>query len=226
MPTKRCTAPLTVLALLAMPALTMAQTAQQSTTLAVSGLTGQIPVIQVQGRSYVDVESLTRLTSGSLSFHGNQMTLTLNLPKPPAANASAVVPPAPDKFSREFLAAGIEEMASIREWRAALMRAVQSNYPVVDSWVGDFRRAADKQLALAMAAIKTDADRNAFALLKNEFNNMQTNSQKYLQMKSNNQYIPTDSFDNDTLDQQILTCSRALAGMAAAGTFQDDFSCH
>jgi hypothetical protein len=223
MSTPRYAAPMTLLALSAMSALATAQTAQQSTSLVISGITGQIPILQLQGRSYVDVESLARLTSGSLSFKGNQMTLTLNSSK---AAAAAPAAPATDKLSREFVTAGIEEMASIREWRAAIIQAVQNNYPVVDPWVGNYRRTADKNLALAMAAIKTNADRNAFALLKNEFTNMQTNSDKYLQMKSNNQYTPPNSFDNDALDQKVLACSRALAAMAASGTFQDDYSCH
>ena len=226
MSTKRCASFLTILALFAIPGWAIAQTAQQSTTLAIAGVSGQIPITQVQGRSYVDVESLARLTSSSLSFNGNQMTLTLNPPKTPAANATSSAPPAPDKFSREFLTAGIEEMSSIREWRAAIMHAVQNNYPVAEPWVGNYQRAAAEKLALAMAAIRTNADRNGFALLKNEFNNMQTNSQRYLQKHNNNEYTPTDSFDNDTMDQKIMACSHALSAMAAAGTFQDDFNCH
>lgn len=42
-----------------------------------NGQPGRAPVIQLHGRSYVDVEALARLTNGSLSFKGDQITLTL-----------------------------------------------------------------------------------------------------------------------------------------------------
>ena len=45
-------------------------------------------------------------------------------------------------------------------------------------------------------------------------------------MKKNMNYISPDSFDNNPLDQKILTCSRALAAMAASGQVQDEISCH
>ncbi len=54
-----------------------AQAPQQTGTLAIAGHSGQIPLIQINGKSYVDVESLARLTQGSLSFQSNQITLAL-----------------------------------------------------------------------------------------------------------------------------------------------------
>ena len=62
----------------------LAQAAQQNATLLVSGQPGQAPVVQINGRSYVDVEALARLINGSLSFKGNQITLTLPASAPPA----------------------------------------------------------------------------------------------------------------------------------------------
>lgn len=53
------------------------QTAQQTGTLVVSGQPGQAPVLQIGGKSYVNIEALARLTNGALSFEGNQITLTL-----------------------------------------------------------------------------------------------------------------------------------------------------
>ncbi len=45
-------------------------------------------------------------------------------------------------FSSDFLKAGIEAMSAIREWRAALVHAVQNNYPLSEEWLGNFRRTA------------------------------------------------------------------------------------
>ncbi len=49
----------------------------QSTVLTVAGHGGTAPIIQRNGRSYVDVESLARMTRGTLGFQANRMVLTL-----------------------------------------------------------------------------------------------------------------------------------------------------
>jgi hypothetical protein len=201
-----------------------AQTAATAKTLAVAGHAGQAPVVQLNGRTYVDLESLARLTGGSLSFQANQTTLTL--PRSSVQPAPVAPPAAKPGFSVEFLKAGIEEMSVIREWRSALVNAVQTNSPVNDDWISNYRRAADSRLSLAEAAVSTDSDRQAMGMLRTEFNNMQQMSDQFLAMRKNMNYISPDSFDNNPLDQKILSCSRALAAMAATGQVQDEISCH
>jgi hypothetical protein len=203
----------------------VAQTAAAGKTLAVAGHAGQASVVQVNGKTYVDLESLARLTGGSLSFQGSQTTLTL--PRV-SVQPVPVAPPASAKpgFSVEFLKAGIEEMSVVREWRSALVNAVQTNSPVNDDWVSNYRRAADSRLSLAEAAVSTDSDRQAMGMLRTEYNNMQQMSDQFLGMRKNMNYISPDSFDNNPLDQKILSCSRALAAMAATGQVQDEISCH
>jgi len=39
----------------------------------VRGKSGQNPVLQINGRSYVDIEALARLVNGSLRINGNQI---------------------------------------------------------------------------------------------------------------------------------------------------------
>jgi len=51
---------------------------QQTRTLVIDGHPGQIPLIEEEGKSCVEIEALARLTNGSLSFGGNQITLTLH----------------------------------------------------------------------------------------------------------------------------------------------------
>src|ERR1700733_1665361 len=102
--------------LLLLPALGLSQAPQQKTTLAVDGYPGRAPVIQVNGKSYVEVEALARLTGGSVTFQTNQITLKLT---PSVANVANVAPAQteqPPKLARGFLQAGIEEMAVIEEW--------------------------------------------------------------------------------------------------------------
>ncbi len=214
-------------ALLVLPGLAWSQDAQPNLTLIVTGQPGQIPILQMNGKSYVNIDALARLTNSSLSFKGNQVILT------PPGSAPSTPPPAPPasqpvsgEFSKEFMRAGIEEMSVIREWRGALVNAVQNGYPVTDAFVAGYRGQAATNLRLASVAVSTDSDRNAFQLLSNEFDNMQKLSNKVLAARKDMNYISADALKDDPLDQQILSCARALAAMASSGQFQDDGSCH
>jgi hypothetical protein len=129
-------------------------------------------------------------------------------------------------FSKEFLRAGIEGLTAIREWRIAIVNAVQGTFPVADDWVAGYRRTADSKLALTSAAIATDSDRSGFALLSNEFSKMQTLSDKYLALRKSLTYIAPDSLDKDLLDQQILNCAHGLSSFAVSGQFEDVPACH
>ena len=210
-------------ACLLVPRLALSQVPRQSGTLSVNGYPGQVPVIQVNGRSYVEIESLARLTSSSMSFRGKQIILTLS---PSAPNPASPETNQPMGFSKEFLRAGIEGLTAIREWRIAIVNAVQGTFPVADDWVAGYRRTADSKLALTSAAIATDSDRSGFALLSNEFSKMQTLSDKYLALRKSLTYIAPDSLDKDLLDQQILSCAHGLSSFAVSGQFEDVPACH
>ncbi len=220
-------------AVLTVPGPAQSQNTQQSATLTVNGHSGEAPVIQASGRSYVDVEALARITNGSVSFNGNQILLTLptsrgaRMTVPPPRQAASPPPPPPSAgFSRGFLNAGIEAMAEVREWRSALESAVQYGFPPGDTWINRYSGPAATSISLASAAVSTDDDRQGFQLLNNEFNNMQSLSDKMLSARKNMNYIAPDALQNDPLDQKILACGRALASMAASGRFQDAGSCH
>ncbi|WP_263368628.1 hypothetical protein [Edaphobacter bradus] len=205
-----------------------AQDQQGSATLTVNGHAGQAPVIQSNGRSYVDVEALARITNGTLGFQGSRIVLTL--PGTGAAvQPSATAPPRPEEkgFSRDFLRAGIEGMSEVREWRAAIENAVRTRNPVEESWVSSYRRSAESGMAIAKAAATTESDKKAVPLLDNQLNNMRQLSDRFLDMRKSASYVPPDSVDNDPLDQKILACAQGLAAMAApGGQFQDVVACH
>jgi hypothetical protein len=209
--------------LLSLPMAAAAQTQQQAGTLSIAGQPDQAPLVHMNGKSYVDIESLARITHGSVRFQGSQTILTL----PSAANAATAAQPAKTpQLSGAFLSAEIEALTQIREWRAALVNAVQNNYPVTDSWVSKLRRSADSKVQLAVAAASTGPDQQAVALLRNGYANMQQMSDQYLAMQAKASYISPDSFDKNPLDQKILMCERALISMAATKQFQDEPSCH
>jgi len=209
-------------ALLALPVLALV--AQQTTSLTIDGQQGQAHVIQVEGRNYVDVDGLARISGGSIRFAGNQIVLTL----PGTAGSSAPAPAqaaAPAGFSKAFLGEGIEAMSQVREWHAALKNAIERAYPLSEEWLGNFKRQAQTSLRQAGVAASTDMDQKAFPLLTNEFNNMAALSDKYLKMSKDMNYIAPNSLSNDPMEQKLLTCGKSLAAMVSSNQFVDDGSC-
>jgi hypothetical protein len=207
----------------ALPLFLVAQTSQQGGTLTIAGQPDQAPLVRINGKSYVDVESLARITGGSVRYQGSRTFLTL----PQAASApkpAEVQPVKPPQLTGAFL--GAEALTAIREWRVSLVNAVENNYPITENWMGGMRRTADAKLQLAAAAATSDPDHQALDLLRNEFSNMQQQSGQFLDTHAKVNYISPDSFANNPMDQKILTCERALASMAASKQFQDEPSCH
>jgi len=209
-------------ALLMLPANGGAQTPQKSKTLTIAGHEGEAQILQINGKSYVEIETLARMTQGTLSFNATQTTLTLS---PSDAAAHAFPPPAKAGFSTAFAQAGIEEMSLIREWRIAIVNAVQSNIPVSEDWVTRHHRAAEKNLALTSAAASTDDDRSAIPLLNAEFSNMQKLSELYIAIRKRSAYLSPDDFDLP-LEEQILSCARGFVSMTETHEFQDQAACH
>ena len=210
-------------ALTMLPANGHAQAPQKASTFTVTGHAGDAQLLQLNGKSYIEVETLARLTNGTLSFKDNRTTLTL----PPSETvAQASVPQVKAGFSRAFIQAGIEEMSVIREWRIAIVSAVQNNVPVSVEWASAQHRQAEKSLALASSAISTDDDRSACPLLSAEFNNMQKLSDLYLAMRTRSTAMSPDTFDNTPLEDQILSCARGFVSMTESHEFQDLPACH
>ena len=67
--------------------LVLAQDTNEKRTLIINGQSTQVPVVQVNGRSYVDLEALASAVNGSLSFAGNQ--IAFSVPLGSAATASS-----------------------------------------------------------------------------------------------------------------------------------------
>src|ERR1035438_9006081 len=190
---------------LMLPANGYAQAPQKSSTFTVAGHAGEARILKVGGKSYVEIETLARLTQGTLSFKASQTILTLSHSD---SGGQASVPPAKPGLSTAFIRAGIEELSVIREWRTAIVNAVQSNTPVAEDWVSAQHRLADKNLALASAAASTDDDRSALPLLSGEFNNMQKLSDLYLAIRKQAAFISPDTFHSTPLEEQILSCAQ------------------
>lgn len=193
-------------------------------TLVIAGEQEQAPITRIGNHPYVDIESLARITHATVRYVGNQIILTL--PNTPENGGTTATSERPPQLSRGFLTAEIEALTAIREWRVSLVNAVQYQYPISENWIAPLRRFADEKLQLAAAAASTEPDHKTLELLRNEFSNMQQESDSVLALRARVSEIRPDMFDNNAQDQKILACERALAQVAASKQFQDDPACH
>jgi len=207
----------------------LVQAAQQGTVLVLNGYTGTVPVMQVNGKNYVNVEALARATNGSMSFNGNQIVLTL-----PAAGsgggaaASQQAAPAASQntgFSKEFLTAAIEEMSTLREWHSALASAIANGFPVTGELVAPYQAQAATNLGLMQVAVSTQSDQGAAQLISNAYQKMKQLSDKYVAKRANLEFVGPNALKNDPLDQSLIACGKSLRSMAGSGQFVDDGTC-
>jgi hypothetical protein len=210
-------------ALLMLSSNAYAQSPQKTSTLSVAGHSGEAQLLQLNGKSYIEIEALARLTQGTLSFKVDGATLTLPALNPEVKESA---PAAKVVLSTAFIQASVEELSVIRDWRAAIVKAVQENTPVADEWVSAHHRLAEKNLALALAAASTEDDRSASPMLSVEFNNMQKLSESYLTMRKQIEFISPQEFGNAALEEQILTCAQGFASMTEKREFRDQPACH
>ncbi len=222
-----------VIGTIVLPLLAISQSAPQTLILNMNGQQAQLPVTQLNGRNYVEVEALARAANAALSFQGNSMQLTVgqgagssSAPQNSSSQNTQQAPPQPQGFSKEFVRSGIEFMSSVREWRSVLSNGVANGYPIASLGLGYYQSQSQTALRMASTAIVTDSDSSVYALLNNEFANMKKLSDKYIGKAQNMNYIDPDSVKNDPLDQSVIACAHSLAAMASTGQFSDDGSCH
>jgi len=213
------------------PLVTSAQSSQQFRTLVVNDRSGKVAILEMGGKSYVDLNQLAQIAHGSISYDGNRIALSMpctstNPPEKPVETESSTT----QSLSHEFMQAGIEEISLMREWASSLASVLQNGYPVTDSWISDFKAKAQAGLAAASAAASTDADRQAFQQLRSEFDAVREWSNKLVEarksMDAAKYALSPDALRNDPLSQKIINCAHSLGQMLASGMFQDNPSCH
>ena len=141
-----------LVAILLLPLLILV--AEETSSLLIEGPQGQTRVIQVQGKNYVEVDEVARITGGSLGFARNRIILTLPGSGDTSSQGVQLRPAPPVGLSRAFLGAGIETMREILEWHAELKSAIERGYPLSDEWFGKFRRQIQASLKHAEAVAK------------------------------------------------------------------------
>jgi len=215
--------------LLLTPVVVLSQATDQRRMLTINGQSTQVPVIQMNGLSYVGLQGLADALHGSISYSGNVVALSLPVVSAsgtPSATAPVAPPPlAPHGvaagFSREFLDAGYEEMSTLRSWYGVLQTAIQNRISLSVALLAPYRAEATTSLRLALVAATTPSDRRAYQLLSNEFQNMAKLSDKYMNMSN----ISTDALEKDDLNQRILACAHSLRSIAVSGQFVEEAPC-
>jgi len=199
-------------------------------TLVINGQTGEAEVVVINGREFVDLRSLVGIAHGSVGFEENRIIVQLPASEVSTPSAVPAEHNATSDLSPEFVKAGIEAIASMREWASSLAYAIQNGYPISEQSVANYREQASNGLRLASVQGKTDSDRNALQLLNNEFQAVLEWSNKLVEARKSMdtaKYAMSDSaLRNDPLSQKIIACGHFLGPMLGSGTFQDDPSCH
>jgi hypothetical protein len=216
---------LTGIALLSFAGLLWAQRGPDK-KLEVNGKTMDSPIVEIGGRSYVDVETLAQITNGVVAVQPDRIVLTI-----PRASSSAPLPaaPPPDALSREFAREAIGLLAEMREWRGAIGTTRSYNVPFVGTWPQDYHDRVEADLQRVAVAAVTPGDQQALQLLGNEFDNLSNWANSVIaerQALNATKTVDPNMMQNDQALRKLSECSNFLSSMLVSGTFADNPACH
>jgi hypothetical protein len=191
--------------------------------LLVNGKNTGVTVLQAEGRFYVDIDTLARITRGTVTVEPTQIVLTI-----PRPNSDATSPQAAEELSKDFVGAAIVALAEMREWKGVLRTMVTYGFAVDGSGSQAYRDQAETTLTQATVAASTNADRRALQLLSNQFDQLaKWENDVYENRKVLNgaETIDPNALENDPALTKISNCGKFLNRMLVGGTFADNSSC-
>jgi hypothetical protein len=199
-----------------------------SKTLVVNGRTAGAGVRQINGRLYVDLESLAQATNAVFTVEPRRVLLTIP-PFDAGAAASDDSEQNSQKLSRDFSSAAISALAAMREWRVAVRAMILYGLAVSETWVQTYHQQTLDALRQASVAASTEADKNALQLLSSEADMMTAWANQVeadRQQLNGQQVVDPNALKDDTALAKIQKCSQFLNSMILSSTFNDDPSCH
>jgi hypothetical protein len=197
-------------------------------TLVVNGKTASAGVRQINGRLYIDLETLAQATNAVFTVEPRRVVLTI----PPADAGAAADNDSTQnsqKLSRDFSSAAISALAAMREWRVAVRAMVLYGLAVSETWVQAYHQQTLDALEQAGVAASTDADKNALQLLRSEADMMTSWANQVeadRQQLNGAKVVDPNALKDDLTLAKIQKCSQFLNSMVLSGTFNDDPSCH
>jgi 4-hydroxyphenylpyruvate dioxygenase-like putative hemolysin len=180
-------------------------------------------VLQINGRSYVDVETLVQITSGSVKFEANQIVLTI-----PVANADSASAQSAPGLSKEFASAAIEAVAEMKEWKGALGTMVTYGLAVDGTWAQTYQDRVRTSLGQATVAASTNSDHSALQLLTTQFAHLANWENEFIaERKALNgaRTVDPNALQTDPALVKISSCGRFLSTMLVSRVFADNANC-
>jgi hypothetical protein len=205
----------------------VAQNAPRARALVVNGRTVDGTVVQIDGHSYVDVETLAQVLGAAVRLEPGRVVLT-------SADPETVAKPghATPALSKEFARAAISQLADMREWKGAISSVIRSGV-AGGNWLApllhEHRVRAEESMNQASVMATTDSDKLALQLLRGEFTNLgqwDSNTQATILSLNAEQNLNPAAARNDPLLAKISECSGFLNTMLVGGEFADSLSCH
>lgn len=215
-----------------------AQTNARERTVIINGQSGRAMIYEINGRLYVDIQSLAQIANATLRLNGDEVILTSNQQgQAPAAAAAAPQPhgtqneaSSGNAMSDRFMNAAIQDLALIKHWRSVLAYGVTKGVPGDGSRLVIEHDKSAEGLRLANVAASTNGDQQAMQLLNNHFNNVNSWNDTLISERKNmntaNYSMTENALSQDPTYQKIAACSEFLAKMLPSGQFSDDGTCH
>jgi hypothetical protein len=202
-------------------------------TFVLNGRTVDAAVVQVNGRSYVDIESLAQILNGAVTMEPNRIVMTMPVAgssaPPDAASAAPPQTPPAQGLSRDFVRVSMAELAEMREWRGVLATMLTYGLAVSGAWSQDYRDRVEEGLTQATAAASTQSDQNALQLLRSEFDTLTAWAGEVFAARQElnaEKTIDPNTLRNDPALAKITNCGQFLNAMLVSAVFADDSSCH
>jgi hypothetical protein len=209
-------------------ALAQASPPPESKVLVVNGKTVGTELKQINGHSYVDIESLAQILNGVVTVEPGRVLLTLPVSRPTDSASSAPPPPTP-RLSRDFASASVGLLADMREWRGAIGTMITFGLVVSDAWSQQYHDRVEAELDQAALVATTESDQAALPLLRNEFDKLTAWASDVMaarQALNGAKTVDPNALKNDPSLAKITECSRFLNSMIVSGTFSDNAACH
>jgi hypothetical protein len=207
------------------------QSTHKTRPLVINGHSGEAVIYQIDGKSFVDIESLVRIGNGSMSFRGEHIFLVFPTasnelhPESADTRSGSGVP-----LSADFMKAAVQALGVFKDWTNVLSYAVQRGVPGDGARLATFHDRAAENLRLTKVAAANASDESAVQLLTNEFNTLSKWNDKLVSerrsMNTGQYSLTPDSLQRDETYQKITQCSDFLNRMLPSGQFADDSSCH
>jgi hypothetical protein len=185
-------------------------------------------ILQSNGHTYVDIETLAKLMNGTISFEPEQVLLTIPPSGAGATSGATSAPNNPEELSKGFASAAISALAEMREWKGALETMVTYGLAVSGRWAQTYREHAETSLAQASVAASTNADHEALQLLNNQYNDLATwagGIDAARQSLNGAAEMDPNALQDDPELGKISKCDAFLSSMLVSRAFADDASC-